>query len=179
MGLDAVELVMAIEETFDLRIPNAEAARMLTVREMIDYVASRKSTVPSARCSTQQAFHAVRRALRSASSWTGPITPDTPLTAFADRERWPNVWRRARSSAAADPRWPRSVPWKSWLRDGPRTVGELVLYVTSMPRPVPHPRDEPWTRDDITRTVRQVLCHELGIWNARLDDSFVKDLGLS
>lgn len=178
MGLDAVYLVMAIEETFDLQIPNPDAERMQTVRDMIGYVASRKSTVPSVRCSTQQTFHAVRRALRAALPGAGRIAPHTPLAALTDRERWPTVWRRALASAAGDPSWPRTVPWKSWLRDGPRTVGELVLYVTSMPRPVPHPRGEPWTRDDITRTVRQVICHELGIWNARLDDSFVEDLGL-
>ena len=39
MGLDTVELVMAFEEAFELEIPNAEAERMRTVRDVVDYIA--------------------------------------------------------------------------------------------------------------------------------------------
>ena len=38
MGLDSVELVMAIEKQFDLEIPDAEARTMLTVGDMYDFV---------------------------------------------------------------------------------------------------------------------------------------------
>lgn len=178
MSLETVMLVMAIEEAFDLQIPNPDAERVQTVREMIDYVASRTSTVPSSGCSTQRTFHSLRRALRATSPGVGRIAPDTPLAAFADRRSWPRVWGRTRRRAPTGSHWPHGVPWKRWPCDGPRTVGELALYVTAMCPRAPHPRDEPWTRDGIDRTVRQVLCRETGIWNAGLDDSFVQDLGL-
>jgi hypothetical protein len=38
MGLDSVELVMAIEREFDLEIPDANARTMYTVGDMYDFV---------------------------------------------------------------------------------------------------------------------------------------------
>jgi len=38
MGLDTVELVMAVEERFSIRIPNEVAARLATVGQMHHYV---------------------------------------------------------------------------------------------------------------------------------------------
>ena len=40
MGLDTVELVMAVEEAFNLRIPDAVAAKLYTVGELHGYVVS-------------------------------------------------------------------------------------------------------------------------------------------
>jgi hypothetical protein len=38
MGLDIVETFLAVEQAFDLEIPNADAARMDTVGALFDYV---------------------------------------------------------------------------------------------------------------------------------------------
>jgi hypothetical protein len=38
MGLDSVELVIAIEREFDLEIPDADARTMITVGDMYDFV---------------------------------------------------------------------------------------------------------------------------------------------
>jgi acyl carrier protein len=40
MGLDSVELVVSIEDYFHIRIPNAEAAKINTVQNMVDVVAA-------------------------------------------------------------------------------------------------------------------------------------------
>ena len=37
-SLDTVELVMALEEEFDIEIPDAEAEKITTVQSAIDYV---------------------------------------------------------------------------------------------------------------------------------------------
>jgi len=37
-SLDLVDLVMALEEEFDIEIPDEDAEKIFTVREVIDYV---------------------------------------------------------------------------------------------------------------------------------------------
>ena len=46
MGLDIVEMVMEVESTFGIEIPDADAAQLTTVGALFDYVASRAT--PSA-----------------------------------------------------------------------------------------------------------------------------------
>lgn len=41
-SLDTVELVMALEESFETEIPDEEAEKITTVQEAIDYVNSNK-----------------------------------------------------------------------------------------------------------------------------------------
>jgi acyl carrier protein len=176
MGLDSVELIMALEEAFSLDIPNAAVGRIDTVRDMVDYVVSRKPIAPTTTCSTQQTFYVIRRALRPAAGRAGRLAPDTRLAELTDRERWPRTWERIRGEGGES--WPASVPLKGWWRDGPETLGELTLYVAAARKSTRHPEGEPWNRDEVVETVRQVLWNDLGIWKAYLDDSFVKDLGL-
>jgi len=41
-SLDRVELVMALEEAFDIEIPDDDAKKLRTVQDAIDYVDKRK-----------------------------------------------------------------------------------------------------------------------------------------
>jgi acyl carrier protein len=43
-SLDVVELVMALEEAFDLEIPDEEAERIRTVKDILEYLAKSLST---------------------------------------------------------------------------------------------------------------------------------------
>ncbi|WP_348665987.1 acyl carrier protein [Arsenophonus symbiont of Ornithomya chloropus] len=42
-SLDTVELVMALEEEFDIEIPDEEAEKITTVKAAIDYIENNKS----------------------------------------------------------------------------------------------------------------------------------------
>lgn len=42
-SLDIVELIMAMEEEFELEIPDDEAEKILTVQDCVDYVVQRQS----------------------------------------------------------------------------------------------------------------------------------------
>ena len=37
-SLDIVELIMALEEEFDLEIPDADAEKVVTVSDVVDYI---------------------------------------------------------------------------------------------------------------------------------------------
>lgn len=39
-SLDTVELIMALEEAFDIEIPDEEAQKMTTVQEAVDYISN-------------------------------------------------------------------------------------------------------------------------------------------
>lgn len=83
MGLDCVELVMAIEEAFGIDIPDADAANLITVGAMYEFVLSRLkvSDKPGQRCLTAHAFYRTRSALVRAcpNASLQQITPRTPL----------------------------------------------------------------------------------------------------
>lgn len=40
-SLDAVEIIMAVEEDFEIEIPDADAEKFRTVRDLVDYVEAR------------------------------------------------------------------------------------------------------------------------------------------
>ena len=41
-SLDTVELVMALEEEFDIQIPDEEAEKITTVQQAVDYINAKK-----------------------------------------------------------------------------------------------------------------------------------------
>jgi acyl carrier protein len=43
-SLDTVELVMALEEEFDIEIPDDAAEKMMTVQEAVDYINEKVAT---------------------------------------------------------------------------------------------------------------------------------------
>jgi len=44
-SLDRVELVMALEEAFDLEIPDADAEKIVTVQDAVDYIQQHAKSV--------------------------------------------------------------------------------------------------------------------------------------
>lgn len=47
-SLDTVELVMALEEEFDMEIPDEEAEKIRTIQQAIDYIKKSKSEAEAA-----------------------------------------------------------------------------------------------------------------------------------
>jgi len=62
MGLDGVELIMAVEEKFDVAIPDEDAVKLTTPRLLMTYVERQLSIRKSSECLSQRAFHRLRRA---------------------------------------------------------------------------------------------------------------------
>jgi len=63
MGLDSVELVMAIEEEFGIEIPNEDAEKITTVGQMYDFLRRTLQSTPAAQCMSQRLFYKVRKAI--------------------------------------------------------------------------------------------------------------------
>ena len=176
MGLETVELVMGFEEAFGIDIPDAVASELTTPRHVVDYIASLLPLVPSDRCLSQQTFYKLRHAFGRVLPEAPPLQQGQELRELATKETWPTIWTGI-VSEIGDPGWPAEVPWRGWLRDGPRTVRELVWWLTTA-----HidgaGAEAPWTRERIQLMVRKVVREETVITDFRLGDSFVRDMGL-
>lgn len=95
MGLDAVELVMATEEAFDIQITDAEAESLVTPGQLIDFVMARVGRDGPAVCLSQRAFHRLRKALlRQLPVKRREVRPDTPVDRVLPRRQRARVLRK-------------------------------------------------------------------------------------
>lgn len=101
MGLDGVELVMAVEEEFGCDIDDAAAEKMRTPRDMIDYVCATLRAAHDG-CASQQAFYRVRRVLMELTGRPRrEISPATPIEElFPGRRVYDRDWSRVRDAAS-------------------------------------------------------------------------------
>ena len=65
MGLDLVELVMEVEETFGFSIRDEDAAKLDTVGKLYDYILANRFEGKEQGCLSNVTFYKLRRALLS------------------------------------------------------------------------------------------------------------------
>jgi len=95
MGLDSVELIMNIEETFDLTIPDQEAEKFQTVGDIYRYVLERIQVDDSPGCLSSKAFYRLRRVLiESFEAPRSSIRPTTRLDVLIPRKDRDSAWQR-------------------------------------------------------------------------------------
>jgi acyl carrier protein len=63
MGLDSVELIMEVEKAFDIRIPDPEAEKTITVGDLYETVWRHIQHGTDVRCTSQMLFYLIRRKL--------------------------------------------------------------------------------------------------------------------
>jgi acyl carrier protein len=56
VGLESVEFVLATEEAFQIAIPDADAERLLTPADVVNYVCARVGPAADSGCLEQRAF---------------------------------------------------------------------------------------------------------------------------
>ena len=92
MGLDGVEIVMAIEDAFDIQIDDAQAGKLVTPRLLIDHVFGKVTTATSAACLTQRAFNLLRKSLIAQGGWKrSQIKPAVRLAGLILRAQRKNL----------------------------------------------------------------------------------------
>ena len=65
MGLDTIELVMDVEESFDITIADTDAQDIVTVGDLYELVKSQAKFAPTGSCLSAATFHDVKRALNA------------------------------------------------------------------------------------------------------------------
>jgi acyl carrier protein len=98
MGLDIVELVLAVEEEFNLRIPDRDAEQIRTVGHLIDYVQTQVHCGRGAVCLSSRMFYRVRRILTATLG--APRRAVRPAARFEDvvsRHQRRRIWQLLRA----------------------------------------------------------------------------------
>lgn len=184
MGLDAVEFIIAVEESFEVDIPNEVAARLITPRDVIDYLVSELPSVAEGPCLSQRTFYRLRAALTASAPQDGAraIGLDTELDALVPRAGRAEAWHRVQSQlgAANFPGPPVQPDWLGrlqWWR--PRRVRDVVRHVVAY-APRAMLGTEGWTRSQITAVITRLCEEEFGVDMRRfsLDSEFVRDMGV-
>ena len=111
MGLDTVELVMDVEESFDIEIPDDDAQQIVTVGDLFEFIKSKTDLAPAGTCLTAATFYDIRRAFQE-SGIDERFGPSTPLGEVAPKRRRRSFW--ADLSLAADLKFPQLVR-PSWV----------------------------------------------------------------
>jgi hypothetical protein len=113
MGLDAVELVMAVEEKFGINILDEEAQCIRTVGELHQCVVRKVMVADKSSCLTQKAFHLLRRTARQLFNIPrDQFRPSAPLNVIVPRRSRRKNWRKFQVAVGAA-NWPKLAP--SWL----------------------------------------------------------------
>ena len=178
MGLDLLEFTLAVEESFSLFLPEADAVNLTTPRKVIDYLEQRLAPAASSQCLDQMAFYRIRRA--------GMQVLGKPRDAFTPPTRWDQLLgsdhqRRQFElvgQATGLPKWPRPTLWGSF-RGYTRSLGDTARHLATTCPSAVKGRTPAWTRAEITEVVTRLMERELGVEEFNLDDRFVQDLGLS
>lgn len=97
MGLDFVELILRVEEEFDIAIEDADAEQVLTPGQLCDLI-KRKLGVLNAEkrssCPTSHAFYHVRRELMELGTPRANIKPNSSLHELLPRTNGAPLWRQ-------------------------------------------------------------------------------------
>lgn len=180
MGLESVEIVMAWEESFGITLSEAEAAKMFTTRNTIDFIyATLRAAEPSlpedSGCLALRAYYRLKRSCIHHGIDSSGVRPDAKL---ADLVPWVN--RKERIAAilnyagfAHPPRIPFGLRF---------TFGRLRDYVLdgviSHHRVLRRPGTT-WSREQVREVARAILRVQLVVTRFSDDARFVQDLGVS
>lgn len=95
MGLDAVELVMELEDEFGISIPDDVAVYTRTLGQMHDYLLTRCAGRKRTDCPTRSVFYRLRNALGSVLGVEPrSIRPRTPLLPLLGKWKRKRVWNQ-------------------------------------------------------------------------------------
>jgi acyl carrier protein len=91
MGLDTVELVMDVEESFGVEIPDDAAQQIITVGDLFEFVKSQTDLAPAGTCLTAATFYDIRKGLQHAGI-TARFGPSTPLAEIVPHRERRSFW---------------------------------------------------------------------------------------
>jgi acyl carrier protein len=128
MGLDLVELLLTIEDEFQIAVSDTDAEQCRTVGDAVDLVYSRVRKSENEPCPSQHGFYVVRKKLIGILSVSRcRIRPDTRLDELIRRKNRRASWKRILAELAdRQGVWPR-LTRPRWLKVVLFVIGSFVF----------------------------------------------------
>lgn len=182
MGLDGVELVMRIEDTFGISIPDEVAGNLLTPNDVTDYILTQVEVSDEPLpCPTQKAFHLLRRSFtRTLQTPRAAFRPDATLKSLLPEVGAADAWARIGRDVGVK-KWP-SIFRPRWVRalmqQDCQNVRGLIEYMLTHDPLGAKGDDKRWTRQQVQDVLWRVIENELGVKEFTGTSHFVDDMGL-
>ncbi len=97
MGLDTVELVMNVEEAFDIKIDDRDVEHIQTVGDLHDYVVARITMARTGTCLTASTFYKIKNGLDDCGV-TERFGPSTKLVDIFPKTNRRKFWSKLQNS---------------------------------------------------------------------------------
>ena len=181
MGLDLVEIVIRVEETFGIQIPDSVAAELNTPRKVTDFILTQVQESPAPLpCMSQKAFHTLRREfIRHVPLSRREFRVDSPLKQIIPEERSDEVWKRIGFSLGVKRLPAMSRPaWLGFIPPRVRSVRELVDYLVIYEPLVVKGNESAWSRAQVSDVLRRLIIDETAVTDFSEDSRFVEDMHL-
>jgi hypothetical protein len=172
MGLDSVALVLRFEDTFGIKIPDADAEKMQRVKDVTDYVFARVEHTTQNTCMTQQAFYFLRRSFaKSLQTSRESFHSQAKLDSILPKGDRKATLERLKNETGID------IPLKkSWFLRNVESVTDLARHITLNQ---PTLFKKAWTRKQVATLVRDITIDETGVGDVKPKSRFVDDLGIN
>lgn len=125
MGMDLVEIIVRSEDAFGITIPDADATRITTPRELANFVSTKISLSNKPSCLSQQAFYFLRERFQQHLLFSRrEFQPNTPLENLIPKKNRQLTWATLQTEVGADvlPDLARPV-WLFW------TLFTLTVFI--------------------------------------------------
>jgi acyl carrier protein len=173
MGLDSVELVLAVEERFGVNITDAEAQACTTPGTLVEIISAKLELSNERICLAQRAFHLLRKsAMEILDVPRKSVVLEADVRALTNGKLESKIWAALESSLQARS-WPTLTIWK-------RIPGRAATFRALVPFAMTSAFIS-WHRDQVAQIIRDLVIKQLGLKETeyREDANFVTDLGLS
>lgn len=182
MGLDGIDLLMEVEESFDTPIPDGAAKGMRTPGDMFDHLSrSGFAATPVGPCLAQAVFNRLRRAVVAEFRVDRKkVTPRTVITQAVPRFVY-GARRKSLVKRLDFRRPPPLLASMNWFRRNYGTFGDLAGEILARNYGVLAEQAGAWNPREAWNCLRRIISRQLGVKIERVtrDADFVKDLGLS
>jgi len=174
MGLDAVELVLAWEETFGVPISDAEAERMFTTRQVAERIFEKvRSPGPEDRgCLSMRAFFRLRKAFEAEGVLRGDVRADAKVTSLLPSRQRRDILSAVCEHAGFRPL--KRLPFGLQFTFG--RVRDIVIDTVIGQHDVLRRQDLGWSLVQVREVVRAVMYAQLALRRFSDDAEFIKDL---